>query len=257
VTGAADSPHEAGSGGGQDRFVWVEVTSEAGLRDWLARHHDQHDAVWLVTYKKCVPDWYVTREQVLDQLIAHGWCDGIMRRIDDRRVRQLVSPRRTRPWAASYETRAERLIATGTMTPAGLSSVTTAKATGMWDALNDVDALTVPADLTDALAAQPPADDNFAAFPASTRRNILRWIATAKTPPTRATRIARTVADAARNMRVKQRLTTPTRCPALPADLDPGRSQDAERVVPGLGLVGPGDRRSPGSRAVGAVRREH
>lgn len=89
------------------------------------------------------------------------------------------------------------------MTPAGLEAVTVAKATGAWDAMNDVDALVVPPDLIDALAGQPPAGTNVAAFPASTRRNVLRWIASAKTPPTRATRIARTTADAARNIRVR------------------------------------------------------
>ncbi|MBC8093343.1 MAG: YdeI/OmpD-associated family protein [Pseudonocardia sp.] len=181
----------------------VEITSEHALRAWLAEHHGQRAGVWIVTWKKHVPDRHVTHEQVLDQLIAFGWTDGILRRIDADRTRQLVSPRRTKPWAKSYKDRVERLITEGRIHPAGLAAVEQAKATGMWDAMNDVDALQNPDDLTAALQAHPPADVNFHAFPPSGRRNILRWIASARTPETRTKRIDRTVADAQRNVQVK------------------------------------------------------
>lgn len=85
-----------------DRFPWVTVTAERELQAWLLDHHGRREAVWLVTYKKAVPDKYLPREQVLDQLVAFGWTDGILRRIDDERTRQLVSPRRTQPWAKTY-----------------------------------------------------------------------------------------------------------------------------------------------------------
>lgn len=181
----------------------VEITSEEALRAWLAAHHDQQAGVWIVTWKKHVADRHVTREQVLDQLTAFGWTDGVLRRIDEDRTRQLVSRRRTRPWAKSYKDRAERLIAEGRMHAAGLAAVDEAKATGMWDAMNDVDALRVPDDLTEALHAHPPAAANFHAFPPSVRRSILRWIASARTAPTRAQRITRTAADAREDVRVK------------------------------------------------------
>lgn len=181
----------------------VEVPSSQALHDWLAEHHDQQAGVWIVTWKKHVPDRHVSHEQVLDELVAFGWTDGIARRIDDGRTRQLVSPRRTKPWAKSYKDRAERLIAEGRMHPSGLAAVERARATGMWDAMNDVDALQVPDDLTEALHAHPPAAANFHAFPPSVRRSILRWIASARTSATRTTRIARTVTDAHHNVRVK------------------------------------------------------
>lgn len=181
----------------------VEVPSEQALRSWLVEHHDQQAGVWIVTWKKHVPERHVTHEQVLDQLIAFGWTDGILRRIDEDRTRQLVSPRRAKPWAKSYKDRAERLITEGRMHVSGLAAVERARATGMWDVMNDVDALQVPDDLAEALRAQPPAAGNFDAFPPSARRSILRWIASARTPATRARRIDRTVADAHRNVRVK------------------------------------------------------
>ncbi len=187
----------------EDRFEWVEVSSRQQLHDWLHANHSQQDAIWLVTYRKAVPDRYIPHDVVLDELIAFGWIDGIRRRIDEYRTRQLVSPRRTQPWAKSYKERAERLLAEGGLEPAGQRSVQRAQATGMWNAMNAVDALIVPDDLDAALVASPPADTYFAAFPPSTRRNILRWIESAKTQPTREKRIALTVADARDNRRVK------------------------------------------------------
>jgi uncharacterized protein YdeI (YjbR/CyaY-like superfamily) len=186
-----------------DRFPRVEVTSRDELHDWLARHHGRDEAIWLVTFRKAVTDKYVPREAVMDELIAFGWIDGIRRRVSDERTMQLVSPRRTQPWARSYRVRAERLIVEGRMQPPGLASVERAKATGMWEAMTDVDDLVVPDDLAAALEAAPPAATYFDAFPPSTRRNILRWIASAKTPPTREKRISVTVQDAQRNVRVR------------------------------------------------------
>jgi len=187
----------------QDRFEHVEVAAVDHLHAWLLEHHEQHEAVWLVTWKKAVPSRYVTHEQVMDELVAFGWIDGIRRRLDDERTRQLVSPRRTQPWARSYRQRAERLIAEGRMQPAGLRAVVQARAGGAWDALSDVDDLLVPDDLASALAARPPAAEHFTGFPPSTRRNVLRWIASAKTAATRSKRIDLTVADAEQGRRVR------------------------------------------------------
>lgn len=186
-----------------DRFDEVEVTSSTALWAWFAAHHDRADGIWLVTYKKHVTDKYVTHEDVLDALIAHGWCDGAARRVDDDRTMQMVSPRRTQPWARSYKDRAERLEADGRMHAAGRAAVDRAKASGDWSVWDDVDALVVPADLATALEQAPPAAENFASFPPSVKRSILRWIASAKTDATRSKRLSATAAEAALGRRVK------------------------------------------------------
>lgn len=186
-----------------ERFEQVEVASTVELEAWLAEHHAQHEAIWLVTYKKAVPGKYVSRVEVLDLLVAFGWIDGIRRQRDEQRTMQLVSPRRTKPWAKTYKDRAERLIATGRMRQAGLESVHLAKASGAWEAMNDVDMLVAPDDLLATLETAPGALATFETFPASTRRNILRWIVQAKTPSTRAKRIERVTRDAHAGIRTK------------------------------------------------------
>jgi uncharacterized protein YdeI (YjbR/CyaY-like superfamily) len=67
-----------------------------------------------------------------------------------------------------------------------------------------VDALTVPDDLHAALREQPPAEASFEAAPPSYRRNVLRWIAAAKKPETRARRITQVAMHAAANRRIPQ-----------------------------------------------------
>lgn len=186
-----------------DRFPWVEVASIAELHLWLEQNHTRDEAVWLVTWRKSVPSKYLTTDQVLDELVSFGWTDGVRRKIDGERTMQLISPRRTKPWARTYKVRAERLMAEGRMQPPGMASVNTAKESGAWDEMSDVDDLVVPGDLRDALMATPTAWSVFSTFPPSVTRNILRWIASAKTPPTRAKRISATVEEARQGRRVR------------------------------------------------------
>ncbi len=187
-----------------DRFEKVTVASADELYAWLTAHHGQHASIWLVTWKKAVPEKYITNDTVLDALIAFGWIDGIKRKIDDAQVMHLISPRRVQHWAQSYKDRAALLIAEGRMQPAGMAAIERSKAAGLWSAMADVDALIVPGDLAEALASRFPASANFNAFAASYRRNVLRWIKLAKTAPTRAARIMRTVETSARNEKLPQ-----------------------------------------------------
>lgn len=186
-----------------DRFPRVEVTTAAALWRWLDAHHDQPEGVWLVTYKKAVPSRHVTTDEVLDALVAHGWTDGIRRQLDAERTMQLISPRRAKAWAASYKARAERLMAAGRMHASGLAAVERARRSGGWEEHAEVDALVVPDDLREALQARDGAWEAFSGFPPSTRRNMLRWIALARTTPTRERRISRLADDAAQGIRTR------------------------------------------------------
>ncbi len=87
------------------------------------------------------------------------------------------------------------------MAPLGLAAIAAAKAAGTWLADPDVAALLVPEDLAAALGAAGPV---FAGFAPSHRRNVLRWIAGAKTAPTRAKRVETVAALARQGKRVPQ-----------------------------------------------------
>ncbi|MEE4348637.1 MAG: YdeI/OmpD-associated family protein [Pacificimonas sp.] len=186
-----------------DRFARIEVQTEAALWAWLADHHVQPDSVWLVTWKAQHRDFYVSREAVLDALIAHGWIDGRRMKLDEARTMQLISPRRQQAWAQSYKTRAARLEAEGRMHPAGRAAVERGQASGLWHASDPVDALNDPDELVEALE-QAGALNWWRAAAPSYRRNILRWIAQAKRSGTRANRIATVTSHAARGQKVPQ-----------------------------------------------------
>lgn len=186
---------------GEDR-PRVEIGSRAELRRWLADHHAESGAVWLVTAKKGAAASYLTYDEIVDELISFGWVDSLPREVDDARSMRLIAPRkRGSAWSAVNKARVVRLTAAGLMQPSGLKKVETAKADGSWSALDAVEALTIPQDLAEALAAVPLARLHFEAFPRSSKRLILEWITSAKRPETRAARINETAAMAARNLR--------------------------------------------------------
>lgn len=185
-----------------ENFEQVEVTSAGGLRAWLTANHAQHESVWLVLFKKHTGEKYVSIEQVLDELICFGWIDSVARKLDEQRSLRLVGPRRVHHWAQSYKIRAARLTLEGRMQAAGLEAIEESKRRGLWDFLDDVDALSIPGDLQIALEAHPPALEHFGAFNPSSKRFTLRWIVLAKTPQTRAKRIEETAVLAAQNRKI-------------------------------------------------------
>ncbi len=187
-----------------DKFEKVQVTSPLELREWLSMHHGQTDSVWLVTFKKQAGDKYVSIEQVLDQLLCFGWIDGVRRKLDDDRTMQLVGPRRHQAWAKTYKDRAARLISDGLMAASGLAAIEASKQRGLWNVTAEVDALTVPEDLAASLNASVGAREYFDLAAPSYRRNVLRWIFSAKTAETRQKRIAKTAMASASRERIPQ-----------------------------------------------------
>lgn len=185
-------------------FAQVEMRSAEDLRAWLLAHHGQAESVWLVTWKKAPGAPYVSVQEVLDELIAFGWIDGLRRKRDDGQTMQLISPRRQQAWAASYKQRAERLEAEGRMHPAGRAAIAAAKAAGRWDETAEVDALMVPQDLAAALQEHPAAQAFFLGTAPSYQRNVLRWLHGAKRAETRAARIKRIVEASGRHEKLPQ-----------------------------------------------------
>lgn len=186
-----------------DKFERVEVTSQDDLWTWLDQHHASPDSVWLVNWKAAHPGRYVSREAVLDALIAYGWIDGRRLKLDDARTMQLISPRKQQAWAKTYKDRAARLEAEGRMHPAGQAAIAEAQQNGRWTESDPVDALLDPDDLVDALDRHGATAWWQAAAP-SYRRNILRWIAGAKKPETRQARIQKVATLASQGQKVPQ-----------------------------------------------------
>jgi uncharacterized protein YdeI (YjbR/CyaY-like superfamily) len=186
-----------------DNFKKIEVSSIEELKDWLHKNHSQKESVWLLTYKKIVPEKYLSTSDVLNELLCYGWIDGIRRKLDEERTMQLISPRRIDHWAKTYKVRAEKLIKEGKMQDAGFKSIEISRQNGMWDFMDDVDKLIIPKDLQEALAKYRDATDFFYAINDSSKRFVLRWIKVAKTDKTRASRVEQIAQLSSKGVKLK------------------------------------------------------
>jgi uncharacterized protein YdeI (YjbR/CyaY-like superfamily) len=176
--------------------------SRADWRAWLEKNHATAAGVWFVYYKKASAKERVSYEDAVEEALCFGWIDSVQRVVDAERTMLRFSPRKPKSaWSKLNKGRVGRLMRVGLMTPAGLAKIEAAKRDGSWSALDAVERLTMPADLKAALAADPDAARHFAAFPPSSKKIILGWIASAKRPETRAKRVSETVRQAAKNLK--------------------------------------------------------
>lgn len=184
-------------------FESVEVTSRAEWRAWLDANYTRSESIWLVTYKKHC-EQSVPYDAIVEEALCFGWIDSTGRRIDADRTALLLSPRRSGSiWSKLNKERIERLIADGRMAAPGRAAIEAAQADGSWTLYDECEALIVPPDLTAALAAVADATEKWHAFSPSSRKGILWWIKSARTPATRAKRLAETARLAGLGLRAQ------------------------------------------------------
>ncbi|MDX2065026.1 MAG: YdeI/OmpD-associated family protein [Fimbriimonadaceae bacterium] len=169
----------------------VEVRSRSELRAWLAEHHEQRESVWLVTYKKATPDWYVSYDAIVEELICYGWIDSRVGKVDELRSKLMISPRRPGSgWSRVNKVRVAYLESAGRLAEPGRAMIEQARADGSWTALDEIEELVVPDELAAAFAIHPSAEAYWRAFPRSVKRGHLELLLGAKSAETRARRIA-------------------------------------------------------------------
>ena len=186
-------------------FNAIHPLTRAEWRAWLEENHGRAEGVWLISYKKTTGKPHVAYDEAVEEALCYGWIDSKPNKLDAERSLLWFAPRKAGTgWSKPNKERVAKLLAAGLMAPAGLAKITAAQADGSWYALDAVEALKIPPDLDQALAANPAARRYFDAFPRSVKRGILEWIATAKRPETRARRVEETVTLAAENVRANQ-----------------------------------------------------
>jgi uncharacterized protein YdeI (YjbR/CyaY-like superfamily) len=178
------------------------VADERAWLAWLRAHGaEQQRGVWLVLAKKGTTEpTSLNYAQALDHALCHGWIDGQVKRRDERTFRQRFTPRRARSaWSKRNVAIVERLLAEDRMHDSGLAAVAAAKADGRWKAAYAGPAkIEVPADLAEALAAEPGAKAMFEILTSQNRYAVLLRIDQAKRAETRTRRIEQFVAMLAR-----------------------------------------------------------
>jgi len=173
----------------EDREAW---------RAWLSENGGKAKAVWLLFLKRSTGKRCISLAEADEEALCFGWIDGKLRSIDGERHLLRFSPRHPGSiWSASNKARAEKLIAEGRMTKAGMKLVEAAKRSGEWDRPIDVRSAEVPEDLAAALAGDAEARRYFEALAISYRKQYVAWLLAAKRPETRQKRV-RAVVDRCR-----------------------------------------------------------
>jgi len=186
-----------------DRLKIKSFRTEAAFAAWMKANHARETELWLKIHKKGSGLPTVTNAQALDVALCWGWIDGIRKSFDARSFLQRYTPRRARSvWSQINRDHVARLTAAGRMTPHGRRQVEAAKADGRWDAAyapqRRASVATIPADLREALEANPRACKVFSTLD---RRNLFALafrMNNVKTPAGRARKIAALVAMLAR-----------------------------------------------------------
>ena len=164
-------------------------------RQWLDRHHQRGQGVWLVFWRRESGRAVIEYEDSVLEALCFGWIDSTRKVLDDDRVMMWFAPRRPRStWVRNNKERVARLESEGRMQPAGRALVEAAKANGMWTLFDDAEAGVVDPDLADRVAADPAATVGWNALTPAARKRHLMDLALARTPATLAQRIDAVVA---------------------------------------------------------------
>lgn len=168
------------------------VANVGAWRSWLSRNHARSSGVRLVLARKGVTDpTRLTYDDALLEAICYGWIDGQLTRRDAVTYQVRFTPRRSRStWSQRNVDLADRLVAEGSMRPAGLAEIERAKADGRWEsAYRGSASIEVPEDLRAAVAASPRAQAMWDVLTRTNRYAVLYRVHEAKRPETRARRI--------------------------------------------------------------------
>ncbi|MEB3293847.1 MAG: YdeI/OmpD-associated family protein [Synechococcales bacterium] len=190
----------------EDQLEQLYALDRQTWRQWLIQHHQDCPGIWLVYYNVKSGKPSIKYRDAVKEALCFGWIDSKVRSLDEERYMQIFTPRKTKSvWSKLNKQYVEELIAEGLMTEAGLARIQAAKEDGSWHSLDNIEALIIPQDLQAALEAHPPAQQHFAQFSNSMKKNTLYWIESAKRPSTRSHRIERTILAAIENRSPLQR----------------------------------------------------
>jgi uncharacterized protein YdeI (YjbR/CyaY-like superfamily) len=158
---------------------------------WLEKSHAASAGIWLRLAKKNSGIESITYAEALDIALCYGWIDGQKKSYDETTWLQKFTPRGKKSiWSKINREKAESLIKSEKMKPAGLKAIESAKQDGRWDAAYDSQSkATVPEDFQAALDKNAKAKAFFATLKGANRYAILFRIQTAKKAETREKRI--------------------------------------------------------------------
>lgn len=150
------------------------ITNRKAWRAWLAKNHARKKEIWLIYYKKHSGKPRIPYNDAVEEALCYGWIDSIIKRIDDDRMAQRFSPRRTKSiLSETNRERVRRLIKAKKMTRFGLEKIRTQLE----------QTFVAPDDIIAELKKDEKTWQNFRAFPQSYQQVRIGWIDASRQRP--------------------------------------------------------------------------
>lgn len=101
------------------------VTTRAEFRKWLTENHQAKKEIWLIQYRKSTGKLSIPLADAVEEAMCFGWTESIgFKGLDAERYVTRFTPRRPKSnWTEKNRKRAQRMIAEGKMTAAGLANL--------------------------------------------------------------------------------------------------------------------------------------
>jgi uncharacterized protein YdeI (YjbR/CyaY-like superfamily) len=169
----------------------LAFASVRAWQQWLAKHHQTSNGIWLRLYKKGSAAPSVSYAEALDEALCYGWIDGQLKSHDAQSWLRKFTPRRARSiWSKKNLEHVARLTKAGRMKAAGLKAVEAAKADGRLSVAYDAPGKSeVPKDFLSRLSKNAKARAFFATLNRANVYAITFRLQTAKKPGTREKRM--------------------------------------------------------------------
>jgi uncharacterized protein YdeI (YjbR/CyaY-like superfamily) len=158
---------------------------------WIEKNQESSTGLWVRLAKKGSGITSIDYQQALEVALCYGWIDGQKKSYDETSWLQKFTPRGAKSiWSKINREKAQALIDSGQMKPAGMRAIEAAQKDGRWAAAYDSQSnATIPDDFQAALDSSPEAKAFFATLNSANRYAILFRLHQAKKAETRAKRI--------------------------------------------------------------------
>jgi uncharacterized protein YdeI (YjbR/CyaY-like superfamily) len=165
-----------------DEDAFMTFSTPLEWEEWLSKNHALSPGVRIRFFNKSADRGGLGRKEALEIALMYGWIDSVLNNYDKDSYLLRFTPRRKEShWSRVNLESAERLMAEGKMTEAGLRALGDLKA--RYESLKGEDAADLDLDVL--FNDDPETKEAFDSLPPSHRKSYGRYVLSAKLPETR------------------------------------------------------------------------
>lgn len=193
----------------------IHFDTAADFRRWLTEHGATAKECWVGFWRKDSGRGGLTYSEALDEALCFGWIDGVRKKAGPDSYTNRFTPRKTGShWSCVNVKRVENLLAQKRMAPPGIAAFERRDPANTGRGALDRADIALPQKMERSFRAKKQAWAFFQSQPPSYRRNVLRWILSAKQEPTRLRRLEHLTSCSSAGLRLDRQ--TPGKIPTNP-----------------------------------------